>query len=242
MNMINLSLFLDIIRQINGGNIISNIPDVKSRISLPGDNVTLYCQPLPKGMKYFFFANLGDTQNIEESISQIETITIYKRNEWSNGNPPHPSDSYIIYIWQIPEFTEEISKQIIRLEENEFTYKKYVFYYTAHEYEAFSNWLTKTCHDQPVRNIIQMIKPELIETDAMQFLLRLIIKVPCLSISFQTNELPDFDQLVAQYILRIQNKEERNNAKEFNKFFQQCLSSNLSPEEIAEKIVNCFEG
>lgn len=53
MNEINLSSFLDWIRQINGGDIVPEIPDEKSEIPLPSKNVALYSQPLAKGAKFF---------------------------------------------------------------------------------------------------------------------------------------------------------------------------------------------
>lgn len=101
MNTINLNVFLDWIRQINGGSVVPKIVDEESEIFLPGENVVLYYQPLKKGGKYFFFANLGDNQDIEEAVTQIEAVTIQRRNEWSDGSNPHPSDSYMIYIWKV---------------------------------------------------------------------------------------------------------------------------------------------
>lgn len=169
MSTINLGLFLDWIRQINGGSVVPKIPDEKSEIPLPNQNVMLYCQPLAKGVKYFFFADLGDTQNIEESIAEIEKTTIHKRREWSAGSDLHPSDSYIIYLWQTPDFTENSSKEIIKLEENEFAYKKYVFYYTQSEYEAFCQWLENTTINKLDESIIHTIESKNIESEAMVF-------------------------------------------------------------------------
>lgn len=241
MNDINLSSFLDWIRQINGGNIVPEIPDEKSEIPLPSKNVALYSQPLAKSAKFFFFADLGDTQNIEEAIADIETITIHKRSEWIAGEGPHPSDSYIIYFWEIPDFTENVSKEIIKLEENEFTYKKYVFYYTLSEYEAFCKWLGNKTDNKLNQNILRTIKGENIESAAMSFLLRLLIKIPCIPLSFQANELPDYDELVVQNILGIQDNEQKNRAKDLNQLLLQCWDENLSPEEIANRIIDDFE-
>lgn len=230
------------IRQINGGNVITSVPDKIAKIPLPGDDVVLYRQPLANGTKYFFFANLGDTQEIERTISNIENITIHTRDQWCDGTGPKPSDSYIIYFWQISELTEAVSKQIIKLEENEFTYKKYVFYYTKNEYDAFATWLSKRQVNTIDEDIIQTIENEHLESSELQFLLRLLIKVPCISLSFKASELPDYYQLVTQYIMGIQNDSQRNTVQTMNDFITQYLEEDLSADEIANKIIDEFEG
>lgn len=242
MHPIDLSLFLKWIRQINGGNVITTVPDKTTTIPLPGENVVLYRQPLANGEKYFFFANLGNTQDIESTISGIENITIHARDQWSAGNGPKPSDSYIVYFWQISEFTEEVSKQIIKLEENEFTYKKYVFYYTESEYAAFADWLSKKPVNAINPNIIQTIENENLDSGEMQFLLRLLIKVPCISFSFKASELPDYNQLVTQHIMGIQNDLHKNSVQTMNDLITQSLEVNLSAEEIVDRIIDQFEG
>lgn len=242
MNPIDLNLFLEWIRQINGGNVIAGEPDKTTTIPLPGEDVVLYRQPLANGAKYFFFANLRDTQDIESTISAIENITIHTRDQWCDGKGPKPSDSYMVYFWKISEFTEEVSKQIIKLEENEFTYKKYVFYYTKSESDAFADWLRKKTVKAINKDIIQTIENENLESNEMQFLLRLLIKVPCISLSFKASELPDYDQLVTQYIMGIQNDSQQNSVQTMNETIVQSLKENLSAEEIADIIIDEFEG
>ena len=242
MGQIKLNSFIKWIRQINGGNVITAVPDEEAMIPLPGKDVVLYRQPLANGAKYFFFANLGDTQESESTISEIENITIHARDKWSDGTDLKPSDSYIIYFWQISELTEEVSKQIIKLEENEFTYKKYVFYYTKNEYDAFVTWLSRKQINTINHDIIQMIENENLESSELQFLLRLLIKVPCISLSFKASELPDYDQLVTQHIMGIQNDLQQNSVQTMNDLITQSLEEGFSAEEIANKIIDEFEG
>lgn len=242
MSQIELSTFMKWIRQINGGNVITTVPDKIAAIPLPGENVVLYHQLLANGVKYFFFANLGDTHEIESTISKIENITIHTRDQWCDGIGPKPSDSYIIYFWQITELTEEVSKQIIKLEENEFTYKKYVFYYTKNEYDAFESWLSKKQINTIKQDIIRTIENDNLESSELQFLLRLLIKVPCISLSFKASELPDYDQLVTQHIMGIQNDSQQNSVQTMNDLIAQSLEKGLSAEEIANKIIDEFEG
>lgn len=242
MHPIDLDLFIKWIRQINGGNVIATVPDKITTIPLPGESVVLYRQPLANGEKYFFFANLGDTQDVESTISEIENITIHARDQWCTGNGPKPSDSYMVYFWRISEFTEEVSKQIIKLEENEFTYKKYVFYYTKRECDEFLNWLSKKTDNAINHNIIQTIENENLDSGAMQFLLRLLIKVPCISLSFKASELPDYNQLVTQHIMGIQNDLQKKSVQIMNDLVTKSLEANLSAEEIANRIIDEFEG
>ena len=236
MSVASLISLMDIIRQLNGGTIIPFVSDSKSQIYLPSKDVELYRQSLPQGTKYFYFAYLGDTQNLEEAISEIEEVTITKRNEWCGAETLSPSDSYRIYFWEVPSICESVNKEIIGIEENEFFYKKYVFYYTGKEYEAFRQWIAHKTEDAASSSIVDLISNTALKTDEMKFLTRLVIKTPCIQIPFEAKELPDFEQLVQDNLEGIRTEQNKIAAKSMNQFFLESWTRGLTSEQIVAEL------
>lgn len=236
MSVASLIGLMDFIRQLNGGTIIPFVSDSKSQMYLPSKDVELYRQSLPQGTKYFYFAFLGDTQNLEEAISEIEKVTITKRNKWCGAEMLSPSDSYMIYFWEVPSICESVNKEIIGIEENEFFYKKYVFYYTGIEYEAFRKWIVHKTEGAATNSIVDLISNTELKTDEMKFLTRLVIKVPCIQIPFEARELPDFEQLVQDNLEGIRTEQNRNVAKSMNQIFLESWTQGLTAEQIVAEL------
>lgn len=236
MSVTNLLSLMDFIRKLNGGTIIPFVSDSKSQMYLPSKGVELYRQPLPQGTKYFYFAYLGDTQNLEEAISEIEKVTITKRNEWCGAETLSPSDSYMIYFWEVPSICESINKKIIGIEENEYFYKKYVFYYTGIEYKAFREWIAHKTEDAASNSIVDLISNTELKTDEMKFLTRLVIKIPCIQIPFEAKELPDFEQLVQDNLEGIRTEHNKDVAKSMNQFFLESWIQGLTAEQIVAEL------
>jgi len=189
---------VSIISCLNNGTVIDGINNEDSEILLAEPNLKLYYS----NHKYYFLSEYKDDYDIIEK--NIENNNIVK-----DIKGIRPNNSYLILLYKINSFNEEASKKIIRLEENEFFYKKYVFYYTEEEYASFIKWF----NIRPEKSLSNILKSEDCSPESvnlyMQFLLRLIIKVPFLNLQFKKMELENFDDLLSSQLDGIRkNKEE----------------------------------
>jgi hypothetical protein len=217
-----LDEFVSIISSLNNTAVISDMKDSDMEILLDESDLKLY----HTNHKYYFLSIYQDDYNIIEKniknnliIQEIENI--------------RPNNSYLILFYKIKYFNDEVSKKIIRLEENEFFYKKYVFYYTEEEYVSFIEWF-KNRKEKSLSSILKSeeCSPESMDL-YMQFLLRLVIKIPFLKLEFKKMELDNFDDLLNSHLNGI-----RKNKVEVHKILHR-LTDGLekhSPEEIAETL------
>jgi hypothetical protein len=217
-----LNEFIVIISSLNNGTVISGLNNNDTEILLAEPSLKLYYS----NHKHYFLSEYQDDYDIiEKNIQNNQFVKAIK--------DIRPNNSYLILFYKINSFDEDVSKKIIRLEENEFFYKKYVFYYTAEEYESFREWFNK----RPEKSLSNILRTEECSPESaylyMQFLLRLIIKVPFLNIEFKKMELENFEEL-----LNLQLEGIRNNKEEVRKTFNR-LTNELetrSVDEIAEML------
>lgn len=217
-----LDEFVSIISSLNNGNVVSGIDNDVTEILLGEPNLKLYCT----NHKYYFLSEYQDDYDvIEKNIKNNQIVKDIKDNR--------PNNSYLVLFYKINSFDEEISKKIIRLEENEFFYKKYVFYYTEEEYASFIEWFNK----RPEKSLSNILKTEECSPESVdlyiQFLLRLIIKIPFLNLEFKKMELENFDDLLNAQLDGI-----RKNKEDVYKIFNR-LTDELekrSADEIAETL------
>ena len=118
---------LSIIRRINAGSIITQTDDSTSRHSIDQHN-ELYLDN--KRNNYYFFSDVVDNENCVD-INGIEKA-ISESNLYDNIEKPSPSESYLILLWKVESLDDNLFPIIIEIEENEFVFKKYVFYYLTY--------------------------------------------------------------------------------------------------------------
>ena len=219
-----LDSFVKIISTLNEGNVIYQTDSKDSEIILGNSKIKLYTA----NNKFYFLSEYNDDYNIiEDSIkgSQLEE--------------QKPNNSYLILFYKIEEFNEQISKKIIKLEENEFFYKKYIFYYTQEEFESFKEWF-----DLKKFNSLSEIL-ELSECDPkseslyMNFLLRLIIKIPFLNVRFKKIELENFDAILSDQLNRV--RQNRDEIQTLFEYLTQKLDV-LQTEEVAQSLFSYVVG
>ena len=204
------SNILDIIRNLNGGSIIKGQENEMSRVDLFSDDAVLYIDD--KDSKYYFFADLiiDESDRNKNNMRQIEKCTINNLEAYAAVAPPLPNSSYLILFWKVTAIDESIYPQIINLEENEFFYKKYVFYFTQEELDAFTNWFLemnnsgKGCLDA----LLEELSNEAINLDAqhIDFFIRLLIKIPFLDLEFPRAVLREFDSIVSSKLAATRGK------------------------------------
>lgn len=217
-----LNEFIDVISSLNDGSVIRHMNNTDTEIWLNEADVKLYYN----NNKYYFLSEYSN--NYDAIEKKLKSNSIAKEHK-----ELRPNNSYLILFYEIESFSEEISKRIITLEENEFFYKKYVFYYLKEEYASFIDWY----NNLPEKDLSYILKNEQCSPSSkklyMQFLLRLIIKVPFLEFEFKKMELEDFDNLLESQLDGI-----RNNKDSVKKMFDRITNEldNHSVNEIVDTL------
>lgn len=217
-----LNEFINIISSLNDGSVIRHMNNNDTEIWLNESDIKLYYN----NSKYYFLSEYSNNYDaIEKKLKSNSSVEEYKELR--------PNNSYLILFYEIESFGEEVSKRIITLEENEFFYKKYVFYYTKKEYESFIGWYNNLAK----KDLSYILKNEQSSPSSkelyIQFLLRLIIKVPFLEFEFKKMEIEDFDKLFESQLDGI-----RNNKDTVKKMFDRITNEldNYSVDEIVDTL------
>nr|WP_148403852.1 ABC-three component system middle component 1 [Desulfitobacterium hafniense] len=131
---------------------------------------------------------------------------------------------------------------IIKLEENEFFFKKYIFYYTQEELDAYTEWYPKVKKSgkSDVVDMLEMLSEPNVDLDALhvRFLLRLLIKVPFFCLAFPKAVLREFDEIV-QTKINATRGETRQKIKELDQIITRTIEQgNMTTEAISDVIFN----
>lgn len=122
-----------------------------------------------------------------------------------------PQDTYVVFLSKVSKHVGELQKFIIRIEENEFLFKKYVCLYTEDELLELQSILSKVEEDLVFwsnKNLV-VDKKDL----SSQLLLRLTIKIPIISLDFAEIK---FNSIQNRVITGIQGKENKDDLIELN--------------------------
>lgn len=225
---------INIIRALNGGSVLSNQKDKASGVNLYTDKACLYIDE--NDSKYYYFADLI-VENNKSNLGEIEKMTVGNTEPYMAIDPPEASNSYLILFWKVACIDESIYRQIIRLEENEFFFKKYVFYYSEEEYNAFIRWYSSLTETK-LSDLIEKIFDENsdFELPHISFLIRLLIKIPFWNITFPKAVLKDYDSIVSAKI-DLSRGIGGQAIKELNLTLTQALETdNFTADSIAEVI------
>lgn len=228
-----INRILDIIRKLNDGNIIKNQPDIETQINLYEEGLWLYRD---FDGKNYLFAEYGPDKS---NLNKIEKLTYNNENLSFNLNP---SDSYLILFQMVNSIDESLYSAIIEVEENEFFFKKYIFYYTEQEYLAFMDW---TKEFPAKENYLQMlinrlpVSSESSEENYFKFFVRLLIKVPVLNPIFPKTEMVNFESLVEEKLESV--KKEKEELRIFNTEITEILATHGDDiEDIVDSIYTKF--
>ena len=134
-----INTILDIIRLLNDGNIVPMQKDEDTKIDLYNEKVQLFMDASGEESKYYYFSELEIDDENQDNLAEIEDVAL-NSDAYTVIEKPTPSDSYMILFWKVECIEERMYPDIIKIEENEFFYKKYVFYYTEKELQCFEKW------------------------------------------------------------------------------------------------------
>lgn len=249
-----IDVIINIIRSLNTGNVLPFQKDAETKIDLYNKDVELYIDYSGNEKKYYYFAELKMDDEKDDNLPQIEDIL--RNNEaFAVIGEPNPSDSYMILLWQIENIDESIYPYVIKIEENEFFYKKYVFYYTEQELKSFMEWY-HTQSEKGSSALAEILEAlQFLDEGAAQvdFLTRLLAKVPFFNPVFPKAVMNDFDKMVQKRIdgIRQTQKEKadgtRKTQKEIigiiNNIFNEAIESgNADIEKISDTIYQALMG
>ena len=202
-----INAVVDIIRLLNEGNVIPFQADEKTKINLYSDDVELYIDSSGIENKYYYFAKFKMDDEKKDNLEQIESVVL-NNEAYAVIGEPNPSNSYMILLWEVDKIDENIYPYIIEIEENEFFYKKYIFYYTKKELDCFITWYKELQEngESSLTTILDYLQRLDDESKQVEFLTRLLIKVPFLNPVFPKAIMNDFDIIVQKKINTKRNK------------------------------------
>jgi len=229
---------ISIIRALNSGSVLPDQKDIDTKKELFSEAAQLFISETD--LKYYFFASFcAEKDNYQISnMGEIEKATIKNAETYQAIDPPTPNSSYLVLFWEVTYIDESIYRHIIKLEENEFFFKKYVFYYTAEELRAFKKWYSEkvAANKGDIKTMLKEITNEDFEKPEICFFIRLLIKIPFFDLPFPKAVLQDFDQIVQNKIL-VTRGESGRKTKELDEIISQTLSTDTqSLDEIIDAI------
>lgn len=213
-----INTMLDIIRLLNEGSIVPMQKDEDTKVDLHNEKVQLFMDTSGEGSRYYYFSELKIDDEKKDNLAEIEDVAL-NRDAYTVIEKPAPSDSYMILFWKVECIEERLYPDIIKIEENEFFYKKYVFYYTENELQSFEKWCRSLkTNGKPLLEIVleavQFLDDEL---EQVQFLTRLLSKVPFFNPIFPKAIMNDFGEMVRQKIDGI--RKQKKNVEMINDMF-----------------------
>lgn len=237
-----INSIIEIIRTLNGGSVIPFQKDEITKINLYSDNVELYVDSSGAKDKFFYFAEFKMSGENEDNLAQIE-LELSDNQAFAVLGEPEPSDSYMILLWEVEKIEESIYPYIINTEENEFFYKKYIFYYTKKELQCFQEWHGKLVENGKgcLTNTLEALQELNEESEQAAFLIRLLTKVPFLDPVFPKAVMADFDNMVKKRIEGIRQREKLEDVRTVNNIFTDVVGNgNYDEEKLADLIYKKF--
>ena len=205
-----INTMLDIIRLLNDGSIVPMQKDEDTKIDLYNEKVQLFVDAYGEKSKYYYFSEFEKDDADQDNLAEIEDVAL-NSDAYAVIEKPTPSDSYMILFWKVGGIEERLYPDIIKIEENEFFYKKYVFYYTEKELQCFKKWCSslKTNGKPMLDTVLEEVQLLKDESEQVQFLTRLLSKVPFFNPIFPKAIMNDFGEMVRQKIDGIR-KQKKN--------------------------------
>ena len=145
---------------------------------------------------------------------------------------PRPGELHDIHYCFLSR--DEFRKKI---EENEFFYKKYVFYYTEKELQCFKKWCSslKTNGKPMLDTVLEEVQLLKDESEQVQFLTRLLSKVPFFNPIFPKAVMNDFGEMVNQKIDGI--RKQKKNVEMINDMFIRSIEETSFNVEVLSDMI-----
>ena len=231
-----INTMLDIIRLLNGGSIVPMQKDQDTKIDLYNEKVQLFVDASGEENKYYYFSELEIDDKNQDNLAEIEDVAL-NSDAYTVIEKPTPSDSYMILFWKVECIEERLYPDIIKIEENEFFYKKYVFYYTEKELQCFEKWCSslKTNGKPMLDTALAAIQFLNDESEPVQFLTRLLSKVPFFNPIFPKAVMNDFGEMV-RHKIGVTRKQKKNVEMINDMFIRSIEEASFNVEVLSDMI------
>lgn len=231
-----ISIIMDIIRLLNEGNVIPMQKDKDTKIDLYNDKVQLFVDASGEECKYYYFSELEMDDENQDNLAEIEDVAL-SSDVYAVIGKPKPSDSYMVLFWKVNQIDESFYPYIIQIEENEFFYKKYVFYYTEKEQQCFEKWCKslKTNGTPILNTVLEAVQFLNDESDQVQFLTRLLSKVPFFNPIFPKAVMNDFGEMISQKIDGI--RKQKKDVEMINDMFVKSIDEGSFNAEVLANMI-----
>ena len=231
-----INTMLDIIRLLNDGSIVPMQKDEDTKIDLYNEKVQLFMDASGEESKYYYFSELEINDENQDNLAEIEDVAL-NSDAYTVIEKPTPSDSYMILFWKVECIEERMYPDIIKIEENEFFYKKYVFYYTEKELQCFEKWCRslKTNGKPMLDTVLEEVQLLKDESEQVQFLTRLLSKVPFFNPIFPKAVMNDFGEMVNQKIDGI--RKQKKNVEMINDMFIRSIEETSFNVEVLSDMI-----
>ncbi len=231
-----INTMLDIIRLLNEGSIVPMQKDQDTKIDLYNEKVQLFVDASGEENKYYYFSELEIDDKNQDNLAEIEDVAL-NSDAYTVIEKPTPSDSYMILFWKVECIEERLYPDIIKIEENEFFYKKYVFYYTEKELQCFEKWCSslKTNGKPMLDTALAAIQFLNDESEPVQFLTRLLSKVPFFNPIFPKAVMNDFGEMV-RHKIGVTRKQKKNVEMINDMFIRSIEEASFNVEVLSDMI------
>ena len=231
-----INTMLDIIRLLNEGSIVPMQKDQDTKIDLYNEKVQLFVDASGEENKYYYFSELEIDDKNQDNLAEIEDVAL-NSDAYTVIEKPTPSDSYMILFWKVECIEERLYPDIIKIEENEFFYKKYVFYYTEKELQCFEKWCSslKTNGKPMLDTALAAIQFLNDESEPVQFLTRLLSKVPFFNPIFPKAVMNDFGEMV-RHKIGVTRKQKKNVEMINDMFIRSIEETSFNVEVLSDMI------
>lgn len=231
-----INTMLDIIRLLNEGSIVPMQKDQDTKIDLYNEKVQLFVDASGEENKYYYFSELEIDDKNQDNLAEIEDVAL-NSDAYTVIEKPTPSDSYMILFWKVECIEERLYPDIIKIEENEFFYKKYVFYYTEKELQCFEKWCSslKTNGKPMLDTALAAIQFLNDESEPVQFLTRLLSKVPFFNPIFPKAVMNDFGEMV-RHKIGVTRKQKKNVEMINDMFIRSIEEASFNAEVLSDMI------
>lgn len=179
---------------------------------------------------YYFDEMIEEETNENRTNSEVAELVVRKAEKYLEkyyGNYV-PQDTYVVFLSKVSKHVDELQKFIIRIEENEFLFKKYVCLYTKDELLELQNILLEVDENLGFWSNKNLISER--KNLNSQLLLRLTIKIPFIALNFAEIK---FNSIQNRVITGIKGKEDKDNLSELNNKLIDWIETEV-PEKIGE--------
>lgn len=179
---------------------------------------------------YYFNEIIEEQTNGEKPNSKLAERVVRESEEFLEKYYSEyiPQDTYVVFFSKVSDHVDELQKFIIRIEENEFLFKKYVCLYTEDELVELQRILSKLESGRAFWSNQNLVSER--KNLTSQLLLRLTIKVPIISLNFAEIE---FNSVKNRVTSMIQCKENKDDLNDLNKNLVTWIETR-NPEEVGD--------